>query len=258
MIQLRENCPFHPGPHQLRVVITDLAESEAMIRQMAEDAQRAHPEDFAGKSPCVYYKMPYVPPYETFRELRQLILCIRESTGLRAHFQGVVAIEVTEWLGHESEDYFTVFLKYLYDHRELWQATLVLNSGTAAQTRQFLSACAVYITPRIFDACLFSQPERLRDAICRECGRIGKIITRDAVEMLAEALSCPEFRHARGLLLIQRAVEELGIYFHSNGSITENTVQKYLEDPCSTLTMIAGKTLSNERSKTNGAELLQL
>lgn len=256
MNQLQENSPFRPGLHRLSVVVTDLTESEALIRQMAQDVQEAHPEDFAGKTPCVYFKMPYVPPYETFRELRSLILRIRENTGLRAHFRGVVAMEVTEWLGHEDEEYFTVLLKYLYDHRNLWQSALVLNAGTAAQTQRFLCACAAYITPRLFDASVFSHPERLCDRICRECARQGTGISRDAAEILAEAMADPQFRHARSLPLIQRSVEELAS--GCGGTITGDTVREYLADPYSMLAMMTGKSISEERSKPYGSELLQL
>lgn len=255
---LQEICPFHPGSHQLSVITTDLTESEALILRLAREAQEAHPEDFAGKTPCVYYKIPYVPPYETFRELRRLILHIRENTGLRAHFRGVVAIEVTQWLGHETDEYFTVLLKYLSDHRGLWQAALVLNSETESQTQRFLSACASYITPRLFDVSLFSCPDRLRQTIRRECGLQGKLITRDAAQTLAEVLASSEFCQARSLSLIQRTAEELVAGSLSNGIITEEAVLEYLADPHSLLAMIAGKTLPAERSKVNVAEPLQL
>lgn len=257
MIQLQETCPFHPGLHRLSVIITDLTESEALIRQMAQDAQRAYPEDFAGKSPCVYYKMPYIPPYETFQELRRLILRVRENTGLRAHFRGVVAIEVTEWLGHEEEEYFTVLLKYLYDHRDLWQAALVLHPGTTTQTQQFIASCARYITPKLIDASLFSCPDRLREVICRENGRQGRIITRDAAQRLAEGLGKSEFKHVQSLTFIRRTAAEVGNSSHG-GIITLDVVEEYLTDPHSLLAMIAGKTLSDERSKVNAAEPLQL
>lgn len=257
MIQLQETCPFHPGLHRLSVIITDLTESEALIRQMAQDAQWAYPEDFAGKSPCVYYKMPYIPPYETFQELRRLILRIRENTGLRAHFRGVVAIEVTEWLGHEEEDYFTVLLKYLYDHRDLWQAALVLNPGTTTQTQQFIVSCARYITPKLIDASLFSCPDRLQEVICREYGRQGRIISRDAAQRLAEVLGESEFKHVQSLTFIRRTAAEVGNSSHG-GIITLDIVEEYLTDPHSLIAMIAGKTLSDERRKANAAEQLQL
>ena len=240
------------------MITTDLTESEAMILRLAREAQETHPKDFAGKTPCVYYKIPYVPPYETFRELRRLILRIRENTGLRDHFRGVVAIEVTDWLGHEGEEYFTVLLKYLYDHRELWQPAFVLNSGTEAQTRRFLFACASYITPRLFDISLFSCPDQLRQTIRRECGLQGKIITRDAAQTLAETLISSKFRHARSLSLIQRTAEELVAGSLSSGIITVEAVSEYLTDPHSLLAMIAGKTVPDERSKVNVAEPLQL
>ena len=258
MDQLQERDSFRPGQHRLNVVLTDLTESEALIRQMAQNAQAAHPEDFAGKTPCVFFKMPYIPPYETFRELRQLILCIRENTGLRSHFRGLVAIEVTAWLGHEREEYFTVLLKYLYDHSGLWQPAFVLNSATEVQLRRFLSACARYITPRCLDVCLFSRPDRLREMIRREYSRQGGTITREAAEMLAQTLARSEFRHAWSLALIERSAQELRAYSGSGGILKESAVREYLADPDSTLTMIAGDILSDERSVSHDAEMLRL
>lgn len=257
MNPIQDLCPFRPGLHRLRVVITDLAESEALIQQLAQDARAAHPEAFAGKAPCVYFKMPYVPPYETFRELRRLILRIRENTGLRAHFRGIVAIEVTEWLGHESEEYFTVLLKYLYDHRELWQEALVLNSGTAVQHQHFARACAGYITPQVFDAGLFSRPDRLRAVIRREFARLERTITRDAAEILTTALADPNLRHARSQTLIRRTAEELSAG-SGRESIGADAVRDYLTDPESMLAMLAGKPLCDERSRADGTEMLQL
>lgn len=63
---LQDICPFHPELHQLNVMVTDLTEPEALIRQIAQEAQASHPENFAGTAPCVYYKMPYIPPMNPF------------------------------------------------------------------------------------------------------------------------------------------------------------------------------------------------
>jgi hypothetical protein len=201
--------------------------------------------------------MPYIPPCESFGELRKLILRIRENTGLRAHFRGVVAIEVTQWLGHENEEYFTVLLKYLYDHRDLWQGALVLTSCTEAQARRFLTACAGIVTPRLFDAGLFSRGDRLREVIRRECAGQGKILSREGAELLTAALTDPKLHRARSLSLIRRTAEELAAAAPAD-NIRPEDVREYLAHPDSLLTMLAGRVLAPERSSAHGTEMLQL
>ncbi len=240
--------PFRKGLHRLSVIRTDLAEAESLIRLLADAEQKTRPREFAGKTSCVYYKMPYVPPYESFQELRKLILRIRENTGLRADFHGIVAIEATQWLSHEQEEYFTVLLKYLYDHRNLWQAALVLNHGTQAQCERFLSHCARYITPRFFDASLFTRQEFLCDTIRCEFARQGTPIAQDAADLLAVALARPELKDARSLTLIRRSAEETIACAGTGRPITREEIREYLENPYSTLTLMAGNPLTTERS----------
>ena len=57
----QEVCPFRPGLHRLRVIITDLMESEARLHQLAREEQENHPEDFTGKIPVFIAKSPASP-----------------------------------------------------------------------------------------------------------------------------------------------------------------------------------------------------
>ena len=86
---------------------TDLTEPEALVERLAEQAFQKHPERFRGRQPYAFCRVRYVPPCERFPELRRLILCVKEVTGLRAEFRGIMAAEVSEWLGREEEEYFT-------------------------------------------------------------------------------------------------------------------------------------------------------
>ena len=71
--------PFDKGLHQLSVVSTDLMEAESLIKMLADAEKSRFPHAFAGKASCVYFKLPYIPPCEPFKELRKLILRIREK-----------------------------------------------------------------------------------------------------------------------------------------------------------------------------------
>lgn len=258
MDMIHDVRPFGKGLHQLSVVSTDLTEAESLIKVLADEEKNRVPHTFAGKESCVYFKLPYIPPCEPFKELRRLILRIHENTGLRANFRGVVAIEVSEWIGHEREEYFTVLLKYLYDHRSFWRIATVLNGCTPNQINRFLSDCSRYITPRLFTINVFGDPDTLCSLIRNEFSRHGRPVAREAVELLAAALARQELKAARSLTLIARAVEEVVSLNESNKSVTIESIRDYLLNPYSTLTMMAGVPLYDERSAVLEKETLQL
>lgn len=246
------------GNHQLTVVNTDLFEAEALIKGMAEKEQQADPDVFAGLSPCVYFKMPYIPPCDTFNELRKLILRIRENTGLRAEFRGVVAIEVTQWVGHEQEEYFTVLLKYLYDHRDIWSASMILNDCKQTLVQRFLCACARYITPKLLEVKVFADTEVLCTTVQNEFKRRDACISHAAAQMLAKAMVHPALKEARSMTLIERTVDEILSCIDDKPEVSADQVRGYLMDTCSTINMMAGRLLYDERSMRLEKEGLQL
>lgn len=250
--------PFGKGLHQFSVVSTDLTEAESLIKVLADEEKNRAPHTFAGKEPCVYFKLPYIPPCEPFKELRKLILRIRENTGLRANFHGVIAIEVSEWIGHEREEYFTVLLKYLYDHRTFWRIATILNGCTSNQINRFISCCSKYITPRLFAINVFGDYDTLCSLIHNEFTQQNRRITQEAAGLLATTLAKQELKDARSLTLIERTVGEVIYMCEYNQTATVETVREYLLDPYSTPTMMTGTPLFDERSVSLEKEALQL
>lgn len=250
--------PFQKGLHQLSVITTDLAESETLIRAIAEKEQQRDPHAFAGKTPLVYFKFSYVPPCEPFKELRRLILQVHDNTGLRANFKGIVAIEATEWIGHEREEYFSVVLKFLYDHSDLWRSAMILTNCSQPQLQRFLSACARWITPRAFDASLFSDPKTLDRIISQALLDHGHTLDPEAGRLLISALTRDELKDARSMTLIDRVAGEITLCRENSKEISPENIQSYLREPYCALTMLAGKPLYEERSRTIENETLQL
>ncbi len=228
-------------PSQLLVVLTDLCETEQLLKLRAEQARQAEPERFAGKAPCVFFKFPYIPACEQFRELRRLILEIQSHTGLRACFRGIVALEASEWIGHEQEEYFTVVLKYLYDHREHWQSVLVLQDCSQGQLRRFLGRCAAFMTPRILDECLFSNENRLEEALRKSFEGRGATLCREAGKLLVSAMMSADCKRARSLTLIDRVAEDLLLQCGGRKEIAQRQVRKYLQNPHSILSILSGR-----------------
>lgn len=239
MQKMPEN-PFLTDWPGLIVIETDLRESEALMHRLAAEAAREQPEAFAGREPCVYLRLRYVPPYGAFEELRRLILRLREAAGLRADYRGVVALEATSWLGHEQEEYFTVLLKYLYDHNTHWRTAMILQEHTPAGIRRFLTACAAYITPRHVPLRIFSDRKWLDRVLQESFERRGYILQPDARALLTEEMTRTELEKARGTALLDRITRELICSADTCRRITREQVSKYLDDPGSAPSMLMG------------------
>ena len=258
MNQMYDESIFQTGTHQVTVINTDLREAELLIRRIAEKERLAHPHSFDGLSPCVYFKMPYVQPCDSFHELRRLILRIHQHTGLRAHYKGLVAIEATEWIGHEREEYFTVLLKYLYDHRSQWQAAMILQDCKPAQMQKFLSACVRYVTPKLVNIKLFEDTASLPGLIRTAFQKHGTCISHTAASMLAEAMAKPELKDVRSLEYIERTVAEVIAYSGDPTKINIAHIKDYLLQSCSMLTLTVGSILHEERGINHEEESLHL
>lgn len=232
--------PFQDMARKLVVMDTDLEEAGSMLLWLADEEQRRAPDSFSGERPCVFFRLPYTQPCNNFTDLRRLILQVRDATGLRADFHGIVAIDATEWIGHEQEEYFTVVLKYLYDHLDLWRPVMVLSGCSAPAYRRFLTNCAKYITPRPFRLHLFRDPGLLEQTTLRLLTDRGRTIEAEGLQLLTDALSQPALAPVRSLDLIRRTVDELLDFVPQGVPISRDHVCHHLDQPDHTLTMLCG------------------
>lgn len=214
--------------NRLTVITTDLAEPEAFLLRMAEKSREKYPHRFMGRIPCVFYRLRYVPPCENFRELKNLILRIENAKGLRAHFHGIVALEVSEWMGHEREEYFSVILKYMYDHRKYLHCAMVLRECPEQRLQKFLDAVDIYIDSQVKDGTVFTNLPRLTEFVEDTFRSMGSPIRPPAAEMLAEYLLHSSEGRAKSLTIIDRAAEEILNLSGCAREIKEKDIQRYL------------------------------
>ncbi len=118
---------------QVIFFVTNSQNKERFIKQLIHQQYQKKPDKFYGEVPCICYKLNYVAPFNEFKELKNLIMRIKENTGLRSEFKGVVAIDIDEWLSHEQDDYFSIFLKYLHDHSQYIQYVFYSNENHKLQ-----------------------------------------------------------------------------------------------------------------------------
>ena len=214
-------------------LITAMKENERLTRDLARTLSHQEPALFDGLAPVVYQKLLYCAPFESFEELRRLELQLREVTGLRACYRGIVALDLSEWVGHEQEEYLHITLKYLHDHRHLWKCIFLAGNQELPQIVPLLQTAAQYLRPGVQHLCLFRDMPLLTQYI-----QASIDITPQACSTLAKCFQ--EIPGAQNCVLLEQVLGEL-VSKAANGKVTAQDVAAYLGDDTALLSLIYGK-----------------
>jgi len=85
-----------------------------------------------GNAQVVSFKMRYTPPYDKFKELKSFQLKTKYRP-FKPRYE-YVAVDVSEWVGHEEEEYFETAMKFFHDHSDVkYIFTVGSNSREAIQ-----------------------------------------------------------------------------------------------------------------------------
>jgi len=97
----------------------------------------------------VLFKLVYVPPYEDFRELKQLQLRTKDADLFGGDVY--VIMDLSEWVRHETEEYFTVTMKYLHDQSYKWRYIFTVGNNTLNSVKPMLGVIKRYLHGEVND-----------------------------------------------------------------------------------------------------------
>lgn len=97
------------------LIISSLEEKEKRMKELVHASLKTTLKKIVATEPVVYYRLRYTPCNKEFTELKQIIDMLNHAKGLQENYDGVMLLDITEYLGHEQEEYFTVLLKWIYD-----------------------------------------------------------------------------------------------------------------------------------------------
>ncbi len=203
------------------LLCSGMEENERFAQDLARAQERITPEWFDGLSPIVCQKLIYTAPYERFEGLRQLALKIQDSTGLRACFRGIVALDLSEWIGHEQDEYLKITFKYLHDHRQIWRSLFTFGAAEPPQILRMMRAAAPFLRPAVRQLYLFRDKALLQNYLSTQV-----VIQPKACAQLSEVLMASPILHNCSL-----AVQILDELSAGHSRITLDAVQHYLSRP---------------------------
>ena len=171
-------------------------------------------------------KLCYCPPYEKFGELKKLQLRLRSSSYLKGR-RVCCALDISEWVGHESEEFFIVTLKFLHDHCSRVHYIFTVGAHTENEAKAVYFRLRCYMRGYIATDLTFLSTGTL-------CGYIeSKNIDRKAARILAQMIMTDEMSGLRSYPVVDMMCVELrelsgaGRY----GTVGLISAADYLSDP---------------------------
>ena len=213
------------------LLCTGMEENERFVQDLGRAQARLTPDWFDGLVPVVYHKLLYTAPFQPFEGLRELVLKIREAAGLRACYQGIAALDLSEWLGHEQEEYLTISFKYLHDHRKDWRILFTFGAAGPDRILRMMQTAAPFLRPSIRQMELFRNEGLLESYLTAQA---PVLLQPRACALLVKTLMASPALHNCALVL--QILEELSC---GHSRISCRSVQDYLTRPGS-LTALLG------------------
>ena len=169
------------------------------------------------------FRFRYVPPYETYKELRRFQLALREAEEAG---RGAVrcSLDLSEWAGHAEEEYCLVPLKWLYDHPSGLTLRFLCSGTTERDAAALCRAVRLYLGRTVFtEDRTLNDPESLGKWLS------GQKVSKEASLNLALLLFEPENRSVLSHSAIRALLGEVREFSLPTGYINQRSVNVYLD-----------------------------
>ena len=102
-----------------------------------------------GDGESIFFKLGYTPPYQKFFSIREFQCEMRYRPFEESNKKMAAAvIDLTEWIGHEDEEYLEIFFQYLHDFDctfHSYEFVFTVSDADREQTRELLLLAAEYL-----------------------------------------------------------------------------------------------------------------
>ena len=104
----------------------------------------------AGDNDAVIFKLGYTPPYEKFEELKRLQLKTKDID-LFSIGKSYIIMDISEWVGHENEEYFVITMKFLHDHAYKWQYIFTVDNYGMSKVKSMLNMLSRHLKGEVIE-----------------------------------------------------------------------------------------------------------
>lgn len=169
-------------------------------------------------------RISYVQPFEDFGEIKKLQTRLSRSEYIKGRAVSCL-LDLSEWIGHEKEEYFILLLKYLHDHRSLMFLIFTVGEHTEEQAGELYFRLRCFLRGSIATDMIFINTSAL-------CGYIeGKRFSHDAANLLAELIMSDAMSELRSYPVTDMICADIRGDSSAEDIIGVGAVTGYLRDP---------------------------
>lgn len=194
-------------------------------------------KNIAGNSAVVYHKLAYTPVYEDFDQLKKFQIKLHNSPALIGKTVHA-AIDISEWIGHEDEDYFTVALKFFHDKRSRIRYIFTVGANDESKVSKLFFKLRCYLGGKTVIDDTFMNKESLAKYISSQC------VESKTAEIIADMVMSKDAEMLRTYPAVNSICREMRL-LAGGTSVTASTAGDYLSDSNS-LPSIISKAMAEE------------
>ncbi len=225
----------------------DFEELKKKADAIVAEAVELFPEKFMGKISAFPFELRYTPPYEKpFLEIKRLQGTAAQKAGWRKEFKGYIIIDVSPFMAHESEDYFDITLKFLYDSNEAQSYIFTVDNSNPKQAMNMVRKILSIIRCRVLEEKGVIAEKKKLQALLNEA---NIQCTKVCADMLLEA-RLPQDVLRNTVLDIAEAKEKLDVADVYEYLCDESSTVKYMltEDKLKELVLLCQRTKEGDRN----------
>lgn len=176
------------------------------------------------KRDILFFKLRYVPPYEDLKKmLSELQIKERKKNTFGDNI--TLALDITEWVGKEDDEYFSVIVKFLSDMSSRWNYIFTVN-----MTR---TEC---IHPMFRFLRQYMQGDEIKDSVWENKISLEEFLmtslnySRSAASFLSDLVLHPKMEKYRFNDILELITDEImSVTVNINRPISSEDIKKYLK-----------------------------
>lgn len=209
-----------------RCILLDMpSDCQYILGKICEEAENSQSINFEGIEKGVFHHSEYTSPCNRFKEIKKIILNTNAAKGLTNEFSGILMIDITEWLNHECENYFSILLKFLHDKNKYWKYVFVVTSDDSRKKERLYQELL-----KMFRCAIISDKTSgvniAKELVDKVAKRENVVFEDDAEKELIERCSKNDLNE----LVIENLVMDI-ICETPTGVIKVNDIKAYFENP---------------------------
>ncbi len=205
------------------LLITNSADNDAIAERTAN----------AGRS-VIHHKLCYVPIYKDFDEIRNIQLKLKGHIPF-SNKKLCAIIDISEWVGHENDEYFEITLKYLHDMCCRMRYVFTVGKADEKEVLPLFLKLRCYLDGVIENDRTLTDIRKLSSYLVSQC------IEEKSAGILSQMIMRDELEQLRTIPIINSICRDLRLLSKS-GKATAEDISVYLSDPCSLPALVSANT----------------